>query len=880
MCKLRDVDRGYELYCVANPTFYESPVKSQWGNGDFSGIELPEGWKRGGKGEWTMCLPSAGLNRSQGWKVHVSACLNNAEEILKKVSEYCIGREIPFKYLRGKPSLLMRNAKYASRGASGKFVTIYPADDAAFERIVTDLDAELAGQDGPRILTDLRYADGPVYARYGGFSERYVADEKGELVTAIADESGQLVPDRRKPVFSLPEWVELPEFLAPHLAAARQATMADLPYRIEKALHFSNGGGVYQGVDTRTDEKVVLKEARPFAGLSSDGADAVARLKHEHDILVQLAGITYVPRVHDYFERGGHHFLVEEFIEGKGLNSTYSERYPLIQPEPGPDDLRAYADWALRTSEAVADAVRQLHGRGIVFNDLHLFNIMVRPDDSIVLLDFEAAARVEDGKRPVIGNPGFAAPRDRTGFGIDRYSLACLRLAMFLPLTTLIPLDRGKAAELAEAIAAQFPVPRDYLDEAVREIEGPATPAPDIITAETGRQEFSAGPGVLEAAEASLIRAILATATPEREDRLFPGDIRQFTGEGLGLSYGAAGILYALHQVSGRRFPEYEEWLIARATAPGSGTMLGLYDGLAGTAFALAGLGRTAEAVKVAEICLSERTERLGPGLHSGTAGLALALLYLGDAAGEPNLTDAGLRAATLTARHSDPASKNMSNESGKSRKAGLMRGSSGPALLFIRLFERTGDRAYLDLAARLLGADLDACVTDRKGALAVNEGWRTMPYLADGSAGIALVATEYLRHDHSSEEAERFTGAIPRILKAARGPFYAQSGLMAGRAGLLLTLSQAGDRNPAGQHDRETLPPALADQVRRLGWHAIPYAGGTAFPGDNMFRLSMDLATGTAGVLLALHAARHPGRAGLPFLGPQSPTARRAAGG
>ena len=42
---------------------------------------------------------------------------------------------------------------------------------------------------------------------------------------------------------------------------------------MEKALHFSNGGGVYLGRDTRTGEQIVLKEARPYAGLAADGAD-------------------------------------------------------------------------------------------------------------------------------------------------------------------------------------------------------------------------------------------------------------------------------------------------------------------------------------------------------------------------------------------------------------------------------------------------------------------------------------------------------------------------------------------------------------------------------------------------------------------------------
>ena len=52
------------------------------------------------------------------------------------------------------------------------------------------------------------------------------------------------MPDRRQPVFTVPAWVTLPEFLAPHLAARNALTITEAPYRIEYALHFSNGGGV------------------------------------------------------------------------------------------------------------------------------------------------------------------------------------------------------------------------------------------------------------------------------------------------------------------------------------------------------------------------------------------------------------------------------------------------------------------------------------------------------------------------------------------------------------------------------------------------------------------------------------------------------------
>jgi hypothetical protein len=48
-----------------------------------------------------------------------------------------------------------------------------------------------------------------------------------------------------------------------------------------------------------------------------------------------------------------------------------------------------------------------------------------------------------------------------------------------------------------------------------------------------------------------------------------------------------------------------------------------------------------------------------------------------------------------------------------------------------------------------------------------------------------------------------------------------------------------------------------------------MSYGGHLAFPGDQLLRLSMDLGTGTAGVLLALGAALHDEPVHLPFLGP-----------
>jgi predicted Ser/Thr protein kinase len=869
------VDKQYEQYCVTDPYFYDSPDSDRGRAQEFpaSAWPLPAGWRREPLGDWLSVLPPDSTLPAQGWKIHVSAGPDNAGEIIERVWRYCVPRNISFKFIPGRLAVFMRNAKYAPRAASGKVITIYPQDEAACGRVLSELDAILGGAPGPYILSDLRYGAGPLYVRYGGFTHQYCLDPRGEMVPAIQTPDGELVPDQRSPVFTTPSWVRLPAYLEPHLAARNSMTVAALPYDVRDALHFSNGGGVYVAADRSTGEEVILKEARPYAGLGADGSDAVARLRREHDMLRRLSGLGIAPEVRGYFQVGEHHFLAEELIEGIPLNSCYSTRFPLLREDPDPAGIADYTAWAVRICAAVERAAEIMNKHGVIFNDLHMFNIMVRPDDSVALIDFEAASTTDEGRRLTVANPGFVAPRDRVGFEVDAYSLACLRLAMFMPLTNLIALDRDKAAQLAAVIAGLFPVPAGFLDSAVRDITRRA-PAGTAVKGAAGggatvRSEydcFKGGDQAWPRLSAALTTAIRASATPARADRLFPGDIDQFRvpGGGLGLAHGAAGVLYALDEAAGVRVPEYEEWLLARAADPVRGSHLGLYDGLAGVACVLSRFGHADAALRTAEMCAGDRWERLGAGLYGGLAGFSLAMLALGDSAGEFALHEAGLKAAEIVADRV-LARTGMEPDGDQDGAAGLMRGSAGQALLLVRLYERTGDPAYLDAAQTAVRADLDRCVLDGKGSLQVNDGWRTLPYLSGGSVGLGLVIDRFLAH----RPVAAFAEAADAIRGAARSTYYAQSGLFNGRAGMILYL--------ADQDRRDRL---AAAHVRRLAWHAVRYQGGLAFPGDGLLRLSMDLGTGTAGVLLAAATALVPAGAALPFLGPpESPPGEPSPG-
>src|SRR5207247_976729 len=158
-------------------------------------------------------------------------------------------------------------------------------------------------------------------------------------------------------------------------------------------------------------------------------------------------------------------------------------------------------------------------------------------------------------------------------------------------------------------------------------------------------------------------------------------------------------------------------------------------------------------------------------------------LLHFADATGDRDLEAAAWEAADLVADRLGAVDSVPRTSGGDHPYAGLLRGSSGPALLFLRLYERTGDTRLLDLAATALRQDLRRCVLRADGQLHVDEDWRTMPYLAQGSVGIGVVVDQYLTHR-------------------------AHRDLATGTAGVLLSLG-------AARHDRPVDLPFLAPTTR-----------------------------------------------------------------
>ncbi|MDK0519568.1 class III lanthionine synthetase LanKC [Streptomyces sp. ML-6] len=839
-----------QLYCLADRRYYETPARlpDEDTRYPLDRAEPPAGWRRGTTGLWTALHPASAELPEQGWKIHISTVPEEAERTLADTARICLEQGVTFKFLRSSRALRLMSAKYMNRSSAGKFITVYPEDEPAFLKLLDALSKALEGRSGPYILSDLRIGNSPVYVRYGAFVELWCRDDEGERVRAMRHPSGELVPDTRGVAFRIPEWVTVPEPLRPHLAARAAAHDDDFPYVVTKALQFSSAGGIYLAEHRTTKQQVVLREARPHCGLDPAGHDAVTRLHREHRALTRLAGLDCVPEVYGVRTVWEHHFLIEEYIEGTTLFDEIVARFALARGERTPAELDAYSRWAQSVTDGLGRALDLIHARGLRFADVHPANVIIRPDGRVVLIDFEYATDLDDPDTPPAGAPGLQAPPDlnRNGAEADAYGLWAIWLHTLMPLMEVADHDRGKALTLERWARARYRLGPDA---------GPPRPAvlahglPD----DSGEPTVDAllrgpapdWPGIRE----RLVAGIRVGATPDRTDRLYPGDLTGFTTGGACAAHGAAGVLYALDRLGAPVPDEHVDWLARTALRRSPDAPGGLFDGLPGIALVLSRLGRREEGRELLDRALRAPASASAD-LLTGRAGTALAALrFASDGNGDDGTPDQELLdRAVRTAWELDSLvrGEDIDGRLTAPHSAGLLTGLCGAALLQLELYGHTGEDWLLDAAGAALTREAGHCVLMPGGSVQVKDGKRHLLYLDQGSSGVALLAQRYLAH----REDPALAGLLPGIGQGCVLEFVREPGLFRGRAGLVATAHQLSARRLAGGEP----DPEVLDSVRNLSWHLVAEEDRLLVPGARLRRFSADLATGAAGLLLALH--------------------------
>lgn len=738
----------------------------------------------------------------QGWKLHFSAIVEDADVVLERVAHLCRSRSWTFKHLVDVEMLERANGKDADRAGSGKFITVYPAQSTVDERLLDSLARDLDVCRGPRILSDLQWRGSVVHVRWGAFR----LWETWDGSPAVRRPDGSLEPDRRGVLFELPAWVPAPAWIDAGRARGTQDAGGRLAsLAVEGAYSFSNSGGVYRARDADLGA-VVLKEGREHVA-RIDGFDSADRVEREHGILRRLSGSGVAPEPHDSFRESGSAFLLTEPIDGVPFNRAVMSKCPLTRAEPDPGTLAAHASVVERVIDRVTSALDAVHRRGVVHGDLAPRNVLVRPDGSVALIDFESAVTAPSSARDgSLATPGFAAPRALTGTERDRFSLACLHLAALIPLTALFPLDPTFAGRLIDEAQRRYPTAR--LDH-VRTV------------LESALGEPLGSPLTTPASAPHLVRALARRAWE-------PGAAAGAQPRATGLEHGADGVRFVL----GDLWPSRAIEPGARKT-PGVAGGPGLFSGLAGAV-----LASSTPADRAGIAAATAETERVD--FQDGLAGIGVALLLGGEGTELESPIDS-IAARLIRFSHDQHRAERL--------RPGLLTGPSGIALFLAMYGRRRDDRAAVDAAQRLLRIDLERLRETAEGGFQIAVGNRLLPFLGAGSAGVGIAAVQLRLATGDSALDDVLVG----ILRASCPLFTVHAGLLDGRAGLVHFAVDVAGADLAGV-DRSLVVEQFGRHRAAFALHQL-VAGEPIFPDKTLRGYDDSFGHGTAGVLSALEA-------------------------
>ncbi|MEO3749536.1 class III lanthionine synthetase LanKC [Streptomyces sp. B6B3] len=845
----------YLFYVQADPDFYRPLHESREPGTIFRAHAVPPDWDRRTTSFWSVYKPPRVSIATHGWKVHVSAALPRAQEVLDAVAAVCVRLAIPFKHLGSFTYFVMLHHKHAPREQNGKFIAAYPPDEAAARTLMEELHAALPDEAGPYVLGDRRWRDSRVVSyRYGAFENVPVTKPDGTEELMVPDGSGTLVPDVRGLSFVLPDGIadpfvadrRPPDYAAASGTAPRTVSFEGLTFT--RLLRHSNGGGAYLATVTETGEQVFVKEARAHSGLSPDGTSAPENLAHEHRVLRALhdeaPGLAPAPV--KFFRRWEHTYLVTEFVPGVSLLQWVTNHYPGFTVAPDGDYYRTYWERCTRIVEQLTDALDRLHRAGYVFLDVSPRNVLVDDDDAVRLIDFETAERIGDPPS-LFGTPGYfpRLPRHRLREVMERDPTYCDRygLAALAQLLTF---------GMKHHVTQREPAALRHLDELIRGSSGKPAPAhlrrrataftpTDTPTRIPAPDQVAADPiGSLRDLRNAVADSILAMANPGGRV-IFPTVPQGYYTHPHAVIHGTAGVLHAL-RLAGREVPPE---VLARFRREGldAGTQgaPGLHSGSAGVAWVMADHGMTDEANALLDAAekhpLLDRTATLG----EGTAGVALAHLALYGHDRDPRHLDAAqrLRAAL-------PSGNDLLGLLETDGATGLLHGRVGIALLDHYLHRVLGDERAGRAGLALLRDEATAADPFPGGGIGFRVSTRDQrlyPYLYRGSAGFALVASRFL--PVADEDLET---AVAEAIRASTLATTFYAGLYEGQSGLVLTLSEHASLTDTPASQAEAVRAA-----RALFCHAVSDEAGVRFHGEFHMRFSTDLWSGSAGVLLAL---------------------------
>ncbi len=219
-------------------------------------------------------------------------------------------------------------------------------------------------------------------------------------------------------------------------------------YSIVKRLATSHFSSVYLARAERLRRNVVLKVIH--RGSSARELEDAERFQREYEIISSIAHRS-IAEIYDFGVLPNQSYLAMEYFPCGDLRARL--RNPLSLDE------------SLYYLRSIAEALRVIHVFGILHRDLKPANVMLREDNSPVLIDFGLARRSAEegsvtGAGQVLGSPYYISPEQSQGEKVDgRTDLYGLGVMFFEMLAGRKPYVGRSAIEIMTQ-HANAPIPR------------------------------------------------------------------------------------------------------------------------------------------------------------------------------------------------------------------------------------------------------------------------------------------------------------------------------------------------------------------------------------------------------------------------------------
>ncbi len=181
-------------------------------------------------------------------------------------------------------------------------------------------------------------------------------------------------------------------------------------YLIQGVLGIGGMSAVYRARDLHFPNVTKLVAIKEMVNRALDPIvrnTIVRNFEREANMLASLEHRS-IPRIYDYFSVNDRSYLVEEYINGNDLETVINNTPDFLAEE-------RLVRWAIE----LCDVLSYLHTHKpepIVFRDMKPSNVMVNPQDHIVLVDFGIAKPFQTGQKgTMIGTEGYSPPEQYRG---------------------------------------------------------------------------------------------------------------------------------------------------------------------------------------------------------------------------------------------------------------------------------------------------------------------------------------------------------------------------------------------------------------------------------------------------------------------------------